>query len=97
VTVIYTDEAFDQISISVIPEDAPISLQVHHSQDVNCPKDVAKASSSDEAVVSLFPITKAAPKVITLLGEKVGKTTVDVVYTDNEFDQLAVIVTASAS
>ena len=90
----YTDETFDEILVSVIPEDS-ISVQVRHAQDVNCPREVGNDSfSNDESIVSLAPIDKKTPKTITLLGHKIGKTKVTIRYTDNTFDQVTVSVTS---
>jgi len=73
----------------------PITVRVQHAQDVDCLETIGNNSVSyDTSIVSLAPIAAATPKTITLLGKKIGKTTVLIRYTNGEFAELSVSVTA---
>lgn len=73
----------------------PVTVRVQHAQDVDCPETIGNNSVSyDTSIVSLAPIVAATPKTITLLGQKIGKTTVLIRYTNGKFAELSVSVTA---
>jgi hypothetical protein len=73
----------------------PITVRVQHAQDVDCLETIGNNSVSyDTSIVSLAPIAAATPKTITLLGQKIGKTTVLIRYTNGKFAELSVSVTA---
>jgi hypothetical protein len=73
----------------------PVTVRVQHAQDVDCLETIGNNSVSyDTSIVSLAPIAAATPKTITLLGQKIGKTTVLIRYTNGKFAELSVSVTA---
>lgn len=74
---------------------ATVTIRVQHAQDVDFLETIGNNSVSyDTSIVSLAPIAAATPKTITLLGHKIGKTTVLIRYTNGEFAELSVSVTA---
>jgi len=73
----------------------PITVRVKHAQDVDCLETIGNNSVSyDTSIVSLAPIAASTPKTITLLGQKIGMTTVLIRYTNGKFAELSVTVTA---
>jgi hypothetical protein len=72
----------------------PVVVRVQHAIDVDCLETIRNNSVSyDTSIVSLAPIAAATPKIITLLGQKIGKTTVLIRYTNGKFAELSVSVT----
>lgn len=73
----------------------PVTVRVQHAQDVDCLETIGNnCVSYDTSIVSLAPIAAATPKTITLLGHKIGTTTVLIRYTNGKFAELSVSVTA---